>query len=192
MALILGGDGGKCAMAGLNVMAEYQGTAVQRSADGGASFADASSGIDSHDPKAWVGIFTKDPNDARTLYIGTSRVYRTTNFHDTPWVQILGPVYYSRLVTALAVSPVSRNVVSVGYYYGGLYRSANALGTSPSFANIKGGLPNRAITRVTPHPVNAKAAWVVVGAATVTRSSGTRPMRARRHRRDGRPSRTFR
>ena len=160
---ILGGDGGKCVAGDARVMAEYQVTNVQRSIDGGNSFQDANSGIGSGDAKAWVGIMARDPSSARTAYVGTDRVYRTVNFHDTAWVKISGPLYFSRIVTSMAVSPIDRNVLWVGFDYGGLFRSANALAGTPSFADIKGGWPLRAITRVTPHPTDPAAAWVVVG-----------------------------
>lgn len=161
---ILGGDGGKCVASNNQVFAEYQVTNVQRSLDGGNSFGDANGGIGSNDPKAWVGIMAKDPLDARTAYVGTSSVYRTTNFHDTAWVKVMNPLYYGRLVTSMAVSPVDRNVLWVGFDYGGLYRTANALATPPAWKAIKGSSwPLRAVTRVTPHPSNANAAWIVQG-----------------------------
>lgn len=160
---ILGGDGGKCVLSNNQVLAEYQVTNLQRSLDGGNTFADANGGILSSDPKAWVGIFTKDPGDPRTLYVGTSKVYRTTNFHDTGWVNILSQVWFNRLVSALAVSPADRNVLWVGYEWGGLFRTANALAAPPTFKNVRGPLPTRTVTRVTPHPTDANSAWVVVG-----------------------------
>lgn len=159
---VLGGDGGKCALSGNRVLAEYQVTNVQRSIDGGQSFGDANGGIGRNDRKGWVGIFTKDPSDAQTIYLGTNKVYRTTDFHDTAWVMILGPAYFSRLVSALAVSPVDRNVLWAGFEFGGLYRTASALAPTPSFQSVKGPIPNRTIARVTPHPTDANGAWVVV------------------------------
>ncbi len=92
---VLGGDGGMCAMAGDDVLAEYQNTNLQRSTDRGASFEDANAGIGVDDPKRWVGIIEKDPQDAATLYVGTNRVYRTVDFHATPWYPIRGPANFN-------------------------------------------------------------------------------------------------
>lgn len=161
-AWVLGGDGGMCAIGGPKYLGEYQVTNLQRSTNGGANWEDANGGIDRNDRKAWVGIIEKDPQNADTLYVGTNQVYRTTNFHNTAWVRILGPIFYSRIVTALGVSPVDRNVLWVGHEYGGLYRSANALAPTPTFSNVRQNLPNRSIRRVQPHPGDAASAWVVI------------------------------
>ncbi len=160
---ILGGDGGKCIAADNRVMAEYQGTNVQRSLDGGNTFQDANSGIVKGDHKAWVGIMARDPSDTMTAYLGTEQLYRTTDFHDTPWVKIAGSLYYWRVVSALAVSPADRSVLWIGFDMGGLFRSANALAAAPSFQNVKGSWPLRAISRVAPHPTDPNGAWVVIG-----------------------------
>jgi photosystem II stability/assembly factor-like uncharacterized protein len=160
---IRGGDGGKCVAVGQEVLTEYQVTNLQKSFDGGNGWVDANGGIRADDPRAWVGIFDRDPSAGRTIYVGTNRVYRTTDFHPTNWKEILGPVYYSRMVSALAVSPADRNVLWVGYEYGGLYRTTNALAANPAFVSRKGPWPNRTVTRVTPHPSAPGAAWAVLG-----------------------------
>ncbi|RMG48277.1 MAG: hypothetical protein D6718_02185 [Acidobacteria bacterium] len=158
---VLGGDGGMCAASGDKILMEYQNTNLQRSLNGGNGFQDANTGIRSQDPRAWVGIIEKDPQDANTLYVGTNRVYRTKDFHDTPWEEILGPVFLSRMVSALAVSPADRNVLWVGYEAGGLFRSENALAPTPSFTDIRGGQPIRTIRRIVPHPSDPAAAWII-------------------------------
>ncbi|MDQ7008161.1 MAG: hypothetical protein Q9Q40_13115 [Acidobacteriota bacterium] len=162
-AIVLGGDGGMCAIAGSRLMGEYQNTALRRSLDTGASWQNAESGIKPDDPRAWVGIIEKDPSDASTLYVGTHRVYRTVDFHDTPWDDILGPIYYGRMVSALAVSPADRNVLWVGYEFGGLFRTTGALAPNPAFDNVKQNLPNRNIRRVVPDGTDPAKAWIVLG-----------------------------
>jgi photosystem II stability/assembly factor-like uncharacterized protein len=162
-AWLLGGDGGMCAVGGNKILGEYQNTSLTRSVDGGASWQDANGGIDSHDPRAWVGIIEKDPLNANTLYVGTNKVYRTLDFKNTAWKQILGPIYYSRQVTALAVSPADRNVLWVGFDLGGLYRTTQATSTGTvAFQNVKRDLPNRAIRRVQPHPTDPNTAWILL------------------------------
>ncbi|MFN7966582.1 MAG: hypothetical protein U0V87_12930 [Acidobacteriota bacterium] len=163
-AWVLGGDGGMCAVGGNKVIGEYQNTNLQRSLDSGSSWQDANGGIDSHDPRSWVGIIEKDPLNANTLYVGTNKVYRTLDFKNTAWKQILGPVYFSRQVTALAVSPADRNVLWVGFDFGGLYRTSQATSTGTvAFQNVKRDLPNRGIRRVQPHPTDPNSAWIVLG-----------------------------
>ena len=160
---VLGGDGGKCIATASRILAEYTTTNIQRSLDGGATFSDANSGIRTTDPKPWVGIIARDPSDWSTSYVGTYKIYRTTDFHDTSWVPVSAPLYYNRLVTAIAVSPADRNVLWAGFDYGGLFRTTDALDAAPAYANIRGGWPSRAISRVAPHPSDPGSAWVVVG-----------------------------
>ena len=160
---VLGGDGGMCAIAAERLMGEYQNTALRRSLDTGANWQNAEAGIKADDPRAWVGIIEKDPGDASTLYVGTNRVYRTVDFHDTPWDDILGPIYFGRMVSALAVSPADRNVLWVGYEFGGLYRTTGALDPNPAFDNVKQDLPNRNIRRVVPDDSDPARAWIVLG-----------------------------
>lgn len=163
-AWLLGGDGGMCAIGGNKFLGEYQNTSLTRSTDGGNNWGDANSGINSGDPRAWVGTIEKDPSNADTLYVGTSRVYRSTDFHNTGWKEILGPVYFGRIVTALAVSPADRNVLWVGHDFGGLYRTSQALTSpaKPSFQSVKQNLPNRTIRRIQPHPTDPNSAWIVI------------------------------
>ena len=161
--IVLGGDGGMCAIGGQRLLGEYQNTNLRRSIDGGNSFQDANAGIKVDDPKSWVGIIEKDPSDPRTLYVGTNRVYRTTDFHDSIWDDILGPVYFGRMVTSLAVSPADRNVLWVGYELGGLYRTTEALAPGfPKFDDVKGSLPNRNVRRVVPDRTDPTTAWIVL------------------------------
>ncbi|ANM29546.1 hypothetical protein ABI59_08060 [Acidobacteria bacterium Mor1] len=158
---ILGADGGYCAADGDFVMGEFQNTNLRRSTNGGNSFSDANSGINPGDSRPWVGIIEQDPSDGQTLYVGTNRVYRSTDFHATPWQQILGSVFFNRTVSTLAVSPADRNVLWVGFNQGGVYRTDNALDPSPSFSDVRGSLPLRTVSRIEPHPTDPSAAWVV-------------------------------
>ncbi len=159
---VLGGDGGMCGIGGSKMMAEYQNANVQRSLDNGNSFQDANSGTSFTEPKPWVGIIERDPGNADTLYLGTSKVYRTTDFHNTVWKSIhtgSGGSY----VGGIAASPVDRNVVWVGYENGTFIRSTNALATTPTWTDVRGTLPARSRRRVVPHPTSATGAWVVMG-----------------------------
>lgn len=156
----LGGDGGMCAISGNRILGEYQLAAFQRSLDGGQTWLDATGGTGG-EYKPWVGIIERDPQNADTLYAGTSVVYRTTNFVDTNWRQIWGGPQ-TGTITALAVSPVNRNVLWAGIGNGGVWRSLNPLAATVSFANVTGTLPMRTVTRIVPHAASASAAWVTL------------------------------
>jgi photosystem II stability/assembly factor-like uncharacterized protein len=158
---VLGGDGGFCALAGERVLGEYQWGNLQRSLDGGASFADANAGIPSTDSKLWIAPLVRDPSQGATYYVSSDRVYRTTDFHETPWVQIRDVYPAGRMPSALAVSPADRNVLWVGYDQGGLFVSQNALAAAPTWKNAGLLLPVRNVRQLTPHPTLRQTAWVV-------------------------------
>jgi photosystem II stability/assembly factor-like uncharacterized protein len=161
-SIILGGDGGMCAIGGHKMLGEYQNTNLRRSLNYGGGFVDANAGIRPDDPKAWVGIIEKDPGDQDTLYVGTNRVYQTRDFHDTPWEEIHGPYYFGRMIKTIAASPADGNVVWVGYELGGVYRAENALSSNPTFQDRKANIPNRTVRRIVPHPTDVDAAWVLL------------------------------
>ncbi|MBI4785211.1 MAG: hypothetical protein HY785_28480 [Oscillatoriophycideae cyanobacterium NC_groundwater_1537_Pr4_S-0.65um_50_18] len=83
---ILGGDGFYFVVDPTNpntVYAEWQGLNVCRSDDKGKNFAYKAGGIMEADPKPWMGIIELDRRNPSTLYVGTDRLYKTTNKMDS-------------------------------------------------------------------------------------------------------------
>ncbi|MFN7974024.1 MAG: hypothetical protein U0166_17035 [Acidobacteriota bacterium] len=58
---------------------------------------------------AWVTPYVLDPNDTATIYLGTNRVWRSTD-HGTTWAPV-SPVLGTGFVRAIAVAPSNSNVV---------------------------------------------------------------------------------
>jgi len=81
-APVIGGDGLQVEVDPTNanrVYGESQYGAIQRSTDGGATFVDATSGINASERTNWNTPITLDPVVPTTLYTGTVRVYRSTD-----------------------------------------------------------------------------------------------------------------
>lgn len=110
---VIGGDGMECAINPLNPNYMY-GTvyygALYRSTDGGSSWDDATDGIDSDG--AWVTPFVIDPVNPNRMWLGTNKIYRTTNAGDfwTPSSPSTGGGYGDRM-SAMAIAPSDNDVV---------------------------------------------------------------------------------
>jgi photosystem II stability/assembly factor-like uncharacterized protein len=81
-AMILDGDGLQCEVDSADpskVYAEYQYGDIQRSIDGGGTFAPATAGIDQGERTNWSTPITSDPSSPGTLYTGRQRVYRSVD-----------------------------------------------------------------------------------------------------------------
>jgi photosystem II stability/assembly factor-like uncharacterized protein len=82
---ILGGDGFYFVVDPTNpniVYAEWQFLNLNRSDNKGRTFARKMNGIMEADPKPWMGRIELDQSNPATLYVGTDRVYKTTNRMD--------------------------------------------------------------------------------------------------------------
>jgi photosystem II stability/assembly factor-like uncharacterized protein len=163
---VLGGDGGMCMSGrpGSNIIVgEYQNLNIQRSTNDGASFSSANGGIDGQEPHPWVGILVADPSDRDHMWTATSKVYRSLDGRQTSWVPVSWSLYYGRSVSALEVAPSDSNRVYVGYDYGGLYRSTDALAPSPGWTDVRdaGQMPMRSVRRLRAHPGDADMVYAV-------------------------------
>jgi len=82
---ILGGDGFYFVVDPTNpniLYAEWQNLNLNRSDNKGQSFAYKSGGIMEADPKPWMGRIELDQRQPATLYVGSDRIYKTTNRMD--------------------------------------------------------------------------------------------------------------
>ncbi len=76
-----GADGTQCEVEPTDsdrVYASLQTGLLRRSTDGGRTFTNAKSGIDPNERANWVTPLATDPSNARTVYTGFQRVYRST------------------------------------------------------------------------------------------------------------------
>lgn len=143
---IFGWDGGYFVMHPTDprtMYAEHQYTDIHKSTDGGNTWVQKTTGLSGGTP--WTGVLTMDPNAPNTLFVGTSRVFRTTDGCATAWVassQVL-----SGNVTGIAVAESNSNRVYTCTTSGRVYRSDDNGATSP-WTEVSTGLPSATATDV--------------------------------------------
>jgi photosystem II stability/assembly factor-like uncharacterized protein len=167
---IFSGDGFYCLVNPLDnryVYAESQFGNLGRSTDGGESFGYALSGIDRLDRKNWQVPVVFSPVNPSTLYLGTSRVYRSTDNAAT-WQAIstdltrgfggtAGIVFGT--ITSISVSPKNPQIIYVGTDDGLVSVTSDG---GLNWRKITNGLPNRWITHVEADPFDVNTAYVTL------------------------------
>jgi photosystem II stability/assembly factor-like uncharacterized protein len=119
----------------------------------------------------WMAFICIDPNNPRTVYAGSTRLWKSTN-DGSAW-RAVSPHFDGSPITAIEVASADSTRVYVGTENGGFFRSFDGGATwSPNLAGPE--LPGRTITRIGAHPRNAKALFATVanfGHAHVYRSA---------------------
>jgi hypothetical protein len=184
--MVLDGDGFECGVDGANpslVYAEHQYGDIQRSTDGGGSFAVATSGIDLNERRNWSTPITVDPTSPATLYTGWQRVYRSID-GALSWTPISPDLtggaagaaappsgtgagesadhtmnLVRDTITVVSVSPVDRRVLWAGTDNGNVWVSADA-GSSWTMVNPPGA--PYWVTDIAGDPFDARAAYLTV------------------------------
>ena len=147
-------------------------TTPMRSVTGGGlgSWSSVSNGI-VNEAMAFYPPMIQAPMPPHKMYLGTNRLYESTNKGDT-WTAIspvLGgtsPVFpdigTSNVITAIAVAPTNGNRIYVGYYDGQIFVTDSACTLSGCWSPIGGparGLPTTVVTRIAVDPNNADIAY---------------------------------
>lgn len=164
--LIFGGDGFRVLVDPSNnnyVYCEYQYGQLQRSTNGGSSFGYAMNGINGGDRFNWNTPVVFDPSNPSTLYLGSNKVYKTTN-RASSW-QVISPdltggqpgnlVYGT--IYSISVSPLNPNVIYAGTDDGRVWMTING---GSNWQNISAGLPQRWVTSLAADPFNENTVYV--------------------------------
>lgn len=125
-SLIVGGDGGWSGFEKTNpniMYCNYTHLGFRQSTDGGKTWQDAVAGINTNDDSEFYSPVSQDPSTPGTLYIGSVRVYKTTNFAQS-WSDVSG-ILGTGLISALAVAPSSSSTVYLGDEGGNVKVSMN-------------------------------------------------------------------
>jgi photosystem II stability/assembly factor-like uncharacterized protein len=100
-----------------------------------------------------------DPNDSKTLFTGSTRVWRTNNDAAT-WTPV-SPHLDGSAISAIEVANADRKRIYVGTENGGLFRSTDGGNTwSPNISSSI--LPGHTITRLETHPQNADLVYATI------------------------------
>jgi len=162
------GDGGYAAIDPFDPRYLYgtrYGISFQRNDRGGTSpFADwpvKTNGINLSDRSLFYAPFAVDPSTPGVLYLGTHRVYRTTNRGDR-WQAISGDLTLggSRAgISTIAVAPTAPEVLYVGTSDGQVHATAN---TGDRWDNVtKAPLPNRFVSEIAVSHTSQRTAYAV-------------------------------
>ena len=159
---VFGGDGGYVAIDPTNsrvMFVEYQGfPTIQKSTDGGDTFAPATSGITDTDG-IFITPFAMDPSDSSVLWTGGRRPWRTTN-GAASW-QVAGPNWSGAdRISAIAIAPSDGNVVYMGFTNGYVARTTNALAANPNWTVFGAGLYSAWVSSVAVDPVDPDRAYI--------------------------------
>ncbi|RZM80604.1 hypothetical protein C3B51_11095 [Pseudoalteromonas rubra] len=117
---ITGGDGGWTAVDPTNpdvMFSEYTGLSLQKSTDGGVTFADAFNGI-TGDGFPFITRFEMAPSNPQVLWIGGNQLWRTTDQAEN-WVA--GSPVLDSSVYAIGIAPQDENIVAAGTREGYIY-----------------------------------------------------------------------
>ncbi len=147
------------------IYAEYQWGWLDKSTNLGATWSDATNGIDFVDDRHnWNTPVVMDPSNNNTLYYGSNRLYKTTN-GAMNWAPISddltdgddpGNLTFGT-ITTIDVARTDPQVVYVGTDDANVWVTTNG---GSNWQDIAGTLPERWVTRVAVDPYNAAIAYV--------------------------------
>jgi hypothetical protein len=107
----------------------------------------------------WMCYIAMDPSDSRTLFTGSTRVWRTIDDANS-WKPVSKSLDGSP-ISAIEIAAADRKQIYVGTENGGLFRSRD--GGATWSANISSSmLPGHTITRIDSHPNDARLVYVAV------------------------------
>jgi hypothetical protein len=109
---IRSGDGGLVRVDGGHpntVYHEFVGISLERSDDGGVTWASKIGGINNGDPSNFIVPYVMDSADSSRLLLGTDRVYETLNHADN-WNPV-GATIFPAVIDSLAAAPTAPNTI---------------------------------------------------------------------------------
>ncbi|MCB1589020.1 MAG: hypothetical protein KDI56_08965, partial [Xanthomonadales bacterium] len=156
---VAGGDGGFSAVDHGNPQIVYASTTelnILKSTNGGNSFFRAGFNF-GNDPVQFIAPFVMDPLDARTLYAGTHRLWRTDN-GGSSWAPISAPLITrsGESISDIAVAPSDTGVV----YVVGSDGTVAKLVAGVASQLTQAPLPNRFATDVVVDPLDPTIVYV--------------------------------
>lgn len=167
---IMGGDGMECIIDYTNANTMYASIYngdIRKSTSGGSFFYSLS--IPETGEGAWITPYLMDPTDHNTLYVGISKVYKSTDAGKN-WSTIsptlAGQTWYA--LTSLTVAPSNTNYIYAAKSNNQIWVTKTGGGlTSSDWTSISSGISG-AITYICVSPTNPEKAWVSVSGYSST------------------------
>jgi MBG domain (YGX type)/Bacterial Ig-like domain (group 3) len=142
---IRGGDGGLVRVdpsSPQTIYHTYTGNSIERSDDGGQTWADVSNGLSGATPI--YPFFTLDPNNSSHVLFGTDRVYLSTN-KGAKWTAVSAPNTSgwndASAVTAIAAAPTDSNTIYAATSSGHVFATTNG-GATWSARDVPNVIPS--------------------------------------------------
>jgi photosystem II stability/assembly factor-like uncharacterized protein len=107
----------------------------------------------------WMAYIAMDPADSKTVFTGTTRVWRTQD-DGKNWQPVSG--FLDGVISAIAIAPADPKRIYVGTENGSIYRSLDG-GDTWSGDLSSAELPNFKISRLITKPTNADLVIATVG-----------------------------
>ena len=169
---VLGADGGYLVFDPSDprtLYAEYQGTSIKKSTDGGNSWVSKTSGLSG--TSQWVGTIVMDPNNNNVLYTGGKKVFKSADALATAWAAVSQDFGFD--VNSIAVAPSDSNRVysGTGNFYnrtgqGKVFRSDDA-GATITWTEVTATLPSaRPVMDIVVDPADRDRVFVAFGGST--------------------------
>lgn len=174
-SILTGGDGGYTAVNTLGdavptndvLFTEFTGLSLQRSLNGGSSFATATAGITGDSGFLFIAPFAMNQGFKQHLWMGGWYVWRTTN-QATSWVRASAITAGNGSISAVAAHPLDPNRVLVGTSDGYIHWNTAALSATSATVWPNTRPSSGYISGLTWDPANVNVAY-----ATVSTFAGT-------------------
>ncbi len=147
------------------VYAEFQFGNLARSTNGGASFQRARNGISSGERSNWNAPVVFNPQNPKSLYFGTERIYKSSNRAQS-WQPISpglsngpGENQVFGTVSTIAVAASDTFFVYAGTDDGNVWATQNG---GQSWRKLSGDLPTRWVTRLAVDPADERTVFVTL------------------------------
>lgn len=152
-AAAFGGDGGEVCFNPFNsnyIIGETQNGGLVRTTNGGTSWLNATTGINTGENVTWVAPIIHHPTTSGTFYVARQSIYRSTD-NGGNWTAISGNVNGTSAVREMCISQSDPNIM-FATSSSSVFKSTDAGAT---WTNVTSGLPSRTITSVSVHPTDA-------------------------------------
>ncbi len=151
-AAAFGGDGGEVCFNPFNsnyILGESQNGGLVRTINGGSSWQNATTGINTSESVAWVAPIIAHPNTSGTFYTARQSIYRSTD-NGGSWTAISGSVNGSTAVREMAISKSNPSIM----FATSSTQVLKSTDAGANWTNVTSGLPSRTITSVSIYPTD--------------------------------------
>jgi len=164
---VFGGDGFQMVFHPTNpniFYAESQRGNINVTLDGGATWEDARTGIESNDRKNWDTPYFLSVHNSNTLYTATHRVYSSTTGPIPNWLAISPDLTdgrtgeLSQTISTIHQSPLTANILYAGTTDGNIWRSLNG---GRNWLQLN-GLPKRYFTEIVASADNESTVFATI------------------------------